>query len=62
MTNQQQTWLIHLLDYEQQRMSFSGRLYLLKLAESAGIDVEVDFAELSMEYPEQVMQTTGGML
>lgn len=62
MTNQQQTWLMHLLDFEQQRMSFSGRLYLIKLAESMGIDVQTDIEELYAEYPEQVMQTTGGML
>lgn len=62
MDKKQQTWLMHLLDFEQQRMSFSGRLYLIKLAESMGIDVQTDVEELYAEYPEQFMQTTGGML
>ena len=53
---------MHLLDFEQQRMSFSGRLYLIKLAESMGINVQTDVKDLYAEYPEQFMQTTGGIL
>ena len=62
MNKKQQTWIMHLLDFEQQRMSFSGRLYLIKLAESMGINVQTDVKDLYAEYPEQFMQTTGGML
>jgi hypothetical protein len=53
---------MHLLDFEQQRMSFSGRFYLIKLAESLGMDVQTDIEELYSEYPEQFMQSTGGIL
>ena len=60
MTKQQQTWLMHLLDFEQHR--FSGRFYLIKLAESMDMDVQTDIEDLYAEYPEQFMQSTGGML